>query len=357
VAIPEFELIRRYFSTAWQRTPVPELCLGPGDDAAILQMSPSDQLLVSVDTLNEGVHFLPNSPADRLAQRCLRVNISDLAAMGGEPVGFTLALSLPQVDSEWLGAFSEGLAAAAMAAKCPLIGGDTTQGPLSITIQVLGKVPAGQAIRRDGAQPGDRIYVTGTLGDAAAALPVMKKAQSGESMKDLEHLSGQDIDELLSAFYEPEIRVPAAIKLRCLATAGLDLSDGLISDLQHILTASSQNTSATAGGAGTRLGKESSTLGALIHVSRLPMSSAFKQVCPGRTEQINLAVSGGDDYQLCVTIPADKVEQAESLMAELSVPFTCIGEVIAGEGIVFEEEHGEKLLLTGKGYQHFAENE
>lgn len=353
MVIPEFELIRRYFSTAWQRTPVPELCLGPGDDAAILQMSPADQLLVSVDTLNEGVHFLAESPPDRLAQRCLRVNISDLAAMGGEPVGFTLALSLPRVDGEWLTAFSEGLAAAAMDAKCPLIGGDTTQGPLSITIQVLGKVPAGQAIRRDGARLGDKVYVTGTLGDAAAALSVMKeKALSVEVVKAQGRLSGQDIDALLRAFYEPEMRVQAAIKLRALATAGLDLSDGLISDLQHILTASSESMAVVAG----KVSKEP-VLAALINVSKLPMSPAFKRACPGWVEQINLAVSGGDDYQLCVTIPPDEVQQAESLMAELSVPFTCIGEVIAGEGIVFEDEHGEKLLLTGKGYQHFAENE
>lgn len=342
MAIPEFELIRRYFGHAWQQTPVRELCLGPGDDAAILQMAPDDQLLVSVDTLNEGVHFLPGSPPDRLAQRCLRVNISDLAAMGGEPVGFTLALSLPQVDSEWLAAFSKGLAAAAKAANCPLIGGDTTQGPLSITIQVLGKVPAGQAIRRDGARQGDKIYVTGTLGDAAAALPVMKAmASSAEHVKALEALSGQEIDTLLRAFYEPEMRVQPAIKLRGLATAGLDLSDGLISDLQHILAASRETAKAP--------------IGALIHVSKLPMSSAVERACPDRLEQINLAVSGGDDYQLCVTIPADKMQLAESLMAELSVPFTCIGEIVAGEGITFNDDQGEQVWLTSRGYEHFAD--
>lgn len=334
MAIPEFELIRRYFSSAWQQAPVPELCLGPGDDAAILQMSATDQLLVSVDTLNVGVHFLPDSPPERLAQRCLRVNISDLAAMGGEPVGFTLALSLPDVDSEWLAGFSQGLAAAAREAKCPLIGGDTTHGPLSMTIQVLGKVPAGQAIRRDGAQVGDLIYVTGTLGDAAAALQVM---QAGSAQ-----LSSENVDILLRAFYEPTMRIEAAMQLRGLATAGLDLSDGLISDLRHILTASSA--------------RSRSNLGAEVNVSALPVSSAFKQVFPEFQQQVERAVSGGDDYQLCVTVPAEKARQAESLMADLSVPFSRIGEIVTGEGIQFHNEQNEAVLIHAQGYQHFADS-
>lgn len=341
MAIPEFELIRQYFSDLWQQTPVPELCLGPGDDAAILQLSPGDQLLVSVDTLNADVHFFTGSPADRLAQRCLRVNISDLAAMGGEAIGFTLALSLPQVDSEWLASFSQGLAVAAKAARCPLIGGDTTRGPLSITIQVLGKVPANQAICRDGARQGDLIYVTGTLGDAAAALSVMKTDGTVAGDQQAKHgLSDQQVDELLNAFYEPAIRVEAGRKLRGIASAGLDLSDGLASDLQHILRASSRASKAA--------------LGAMINVSRLPMSSAFQQACGDVAQQRTLAVSGGDDYQLCVTIPADKAHEAELLMKELSVPFTCIGTVIAGEGIQFEDECGTEVVLNAKGYQHFA---
>lgn len=335
MAIPEFELIRRYFSDAWQQAPVPELYLGPGDDAAILQMSPTDQLLVSVDTLNVDVHFLSDSPPERLAQRCLRVNISDLAAMGGEPVGFTLALSLPSVDEQWLAAFSQGLVEAARAAKCPLIGGDTTHGPLSITIQVLGKVPAGQAIQRSGANIGDLIYVTGTLGEAAAALPLMKESGNNQ-------LPNHVVEVLLGAFYEPVMRVPAAVKLRNVASAGLDLSDGLISDLQHILTASSANSR--------------SELGARINVAALPMSSAFKLACPDVQQQVMMAVSGGDDYQLCVTVPEDRATMAESLMSDASVPFTRIGEIVAGQGIQFLNKQGERVLIDAQGYQHFSEN-
>jgi thiamine-monophosphate kinase len=343
VAIPEFELIRQYFSQIWQQAPVPELCLGPGDDAAIMQISPGDQLLVSVDTLNADVHFLADSPAERLAQRCLRVNISDLAAMGGEPIGFTLALSLPKVDAEWVASFSEGLAAAAKAANCPLIGGDTTRGPLSITIQVLGKVPSGQAIRRDGARTGDLIYVTGSLGDAAAALLVMQSDNTDagvESEQGTGALADDTVASLLQAFYEPAMRISAGMALRGVASAGLDLSDGLVSDLQHVLSASSASSG--------------ESLGAQINVSRLPLSSAFRQACPSKMQQRLLAVSGGDDYQLCVTVPAEKTQLAERLMRDLSVPFACIGRVIIGDGIQFEDEQGEAVLLNARGYQHFA---
>jgi len=331
VAPGEFELIRRHFAAPELAFAHADVVLGAGDDAAILSLQPGFQLVMSIDTLNESVHFPVGADPFLLAQRCLLVNLSDLAAMGAEPVAFTLAISLPSADSSWLAAFSNGLARTAQAYKCPLIGGDTTRGPLSITIQVHGKVPAGKALLRSGAALGDAIYVTGELGDGAAALWWLLD----DVRLDRTVLDASDMNALQQAFYQPDARIDAGIALRGLASAALDISDGLASDLQHILEASARP-----------------SLGALIQADALPLSGTFRRCIP-ETEQVALALSGGDDYELCVTVPATGENAAIAALKGLGVRFTRIGYIDNGEGIRLQSSSGHQHPLSLKGYNHF----
>lgn len=330
----EFELIRRYFAAPELAFAHADVVLGAGDDAAILTVPPGFQLVMSIDTLNESIHFPINADPFLLAQRCLRVNLSDLAAMGAEPVAFTLAISLPSADESWLAAFSRGLAKTAQSFQCPLIGGDTTRGPLSITIQVHGKVPAGKALLRSGASIGDAIYVTGELGDAAAALWWLLD----DARLDRSALDTPAIDALQQAFYQPDARIDAGMALRGLASAALDISDGLASDLQHILEASA-----------------CPALGALIETDALPLSETFRRCIPA-TEQLALALSGGDDYELCVVVPVANEIAATAAMKGLGVRFTRIGCIDDGEGIRIQATSGQQHPLSLKGYNHFSES-
>jgi thiamine-monophosphate kinase len=329
VALTEFDIIRQFFMSDCFAADHPHLVKGPGDDAAILSLPDDHDLLVSVDTLNESVHFLPEAEPSLLAARCLAVNVSDLAAMGASPLGFTLALSLPQVNNSWLQAFSEGLAQAARDADCPLIGGDTTRGPLSITIQVHGMVPKGQALLRSGASAGDAVYVTGTLGDAAAALWWMQ----GDPRFSAKELSSSEEQYLLEAFYRPASRIPVGKALRGIASAALDLSDGLASDLQHIL-------------------KASCVSGARIEARQLPVSDVLKQRV-SRSDQIELAMGGGDDYELCVCIPPARITEAEMAVAALQVPFTRIGQLSNDPEMMVIASDGSTMDLKATGYHHF----
>lgn len=334
MALGEFELIRRYFAAPELAFAHADVVAGVGDDGAILTLPPGFQLVMSIDTLNESIHFPANADPFLLAQRCLLVNLSDLAAMGAQPVAFTLAISLPSANETWLAAFSRGLAKIAQAHRCPLIGGDTTRGPLSITIQAHGKVPAGNALLRSGASAGDVVYVTGDLGDAAAALWwLLDDARLNRSA-----LDARDIDALQQAFYQPDARINVGIALRGLASAALDISDGLASDLQHILAASAYP-----------------ALGAVIEADALPLSDTFRRCIPV-TEQAALALSGGDDYELCVTVPVAKENAAIAALKGLGVRFTRIGYIDEGEGIRIQTSSGQQHPLSQTGYNHFSDS-
>lgn len=328
MAQAEFELIREYFQRQGLAFPVPGLVSGIGDDCALLEPGPGQQLTVSMDMLQEGVHFPLHCEPGLLAQRALLVNLSDLAAAGAQPLCFTLALSLPapRTDRDWLERFSQGLAEVASANGCALAGGDMSRGPLGLCIQVHGLVEQGGMLRRDGARPGDSIYVSGTLGDAAAALPLV--LGQGEEMPDAVHR-----DALLQAYYRPESRIKAGMALRGLASSAIDLSDGLASDLGHILRASG--------------------VGARVELPSLPLSLAFRAAVPP-SRQTALAVSGGDDYELCFTVPRARCADVEQALAALDVPLARIGEIVPGGGLEWLDGQGQAVALRVSAYQHFA---
>lgn len=330
----EFDLIRRHFAQPALSFKKASVLLGPGDDAAILSIPAGKQLVVSMDTLNETVHFPADADPFLLAQRCLLVNLSDLAAMGAEPLAFTLAISLPEADEVWLEAFSRGLAVAANAYQCPLIGGDTTRGPLSVCIQVHGLVPGGEALLRSGAKAGDAIYVTGELGDAAAALWWLM-SDPRLNQRALNRTAEQLLNQ---AFYQPDARINAGVALRKVASAVLDISDGLASDIQHILQASSSG---------------DVSLGAELDSRLLPLSQVFQNTVPAN-EQVRLALSGGDDYELCVCVPASHQDEARAAMALLGIPFTRVGRITQEPGVQLIAADGSSHALEWQGYNHFV---
>ncbi|MCF6361781.1 MAG: thiamine-phosphate kinase [Gammaproteobacteria bacterium] len=317
----EFDLIRRYFAERGvRRDDVP---LGIGDDAALLTPPPSQLLAVTVDTLHSGVHFDAGIPAADLGYKALAVNLSDLAAMGAEPAWATLALSLPQVDEAWLTAFAEGFFALAERHGVQLVGGDTTRGPLSVTVQVQGFVPQEKALTRRGARPGDHVFVTGSLGDAGAGLAI----EQGRL-----EFTGPPADFLLARLHRPTPRVGAGLGLRGLATAAIDISDGLAQDLGHILTASG--------------------VGAVLDIDHLPLSDAL--LASGIDRAWRLAVSAGDDYELCFTVPADA---GLSVSDGLGCPVTRIGRITAEPGQRWQDAAGVPCEPPPRGWDHFAQGE
>ena len=310
----EFSLIRSYFSGL---TPAQsDVVLGIGDDCALLDVPAGCELAITTDTLVSGRHFPEfTTPAD-IGWKSLAVNLSDLAAMGAQARWFTLALTLPIADAQWLEAFSSGLQELALSSGVALIGGDTTRGPLSITITALGTVPKGQALKRSGARAGDAICVTGTLGDAALAL---------------HRISEPDLTPyLLARLHRPSPRLSAGLALRGVANAAIDLSDGLAGDLAHILRASG--------------------VGAVIAADRLPCSLDFKAQVPNDL-RLGLQAQGGDDYELCICIPPEHVDLAA---ARLDVPLTVIGHVTAEPGLNFVAADGANIPLSSQGYLHFS---
>lgn len=329
MASDEFDIIRRHFNREGLAFPRRGVALGIGDDCALVTLQPEQQLAMSMDILQEGVHFLPDSDPWLLAQRALLVNLSDLAAMGAKPLCFTLGLSLPNRDENWLQRFSAGLAEVALAHDCPLIGGDLTatllpRGAMTICVQVHGEVPEGRAVRRSGAGVGDLVYVTGTVGDAAAGLALLQGRSSASA-------SEEQRAELVQAFHQPESRVATGIALRDIATAAIDLSDGLASDLPHILRASG--------------------LGAIIATEKLPLSAAFCAMIP-EGERLALALGGGDDYELCFTLPPAAVKEMETRLSTLGVTATCIGHTEFTPGLRWQRNN-KLLTLTIEGYNHF----
>ena len=325
MAVSEFELIARYFSDIGDVNPSPNnpVVLAGGDDCALLEVPSNHQLALSIDTLNSGVHFPDDAHPTDIARRSLAVAVSDLAAMGAKPVAFTLSLCLPVVVERWLQDFSAGLKASAQDYGMTLIGGDTTKGPLSLAIQVHGVVPEHQAIRRSGAEIGDCIFVTGTLGDAAAALALIQ---------DNLRVSAEQQAFLLSRFYQPQARVQVGESLRGTASSAIDVSDGLLADLGHILKASG--------------------VGAELYCADLPLSPVVQAVCDQQTAQ-RYALSGGDDYELCFTVSPDRREQIIELSEMLDLPMTEIGRIVMGENIQCLDHKGQPIAMTSTGYQHF----
>jgi thiamine-monophosphate kinase len=319
--LSEFSLIKQYFENSTVERD--DVLLGIGDDCAIVQNKTHQQIAISVDTLVEGIHFLPNTDPESLGHKSLAVSLSDLAAMGATPAWFTLALTLPKVNADWLAGFAKGLANLATAHNIALIGGDTTRGPLSITIQVHGHVDAEQALRRDGAKVGDSIYVSGTLGDAGASLKLKQsqlKNQPG---------TATDVIFLQQRLEKPTPRVALGQSLLGRANAAIDISDGLVADLKHIL--------------------EKSNVGAQINLDALPVSAELMRVV-GREEAEKLALYSGDDYELCFTVSPEKDSE---LVNKIKDTYTKIGTITDSNNILFIKS-GQKLELTGAGYEHFS---
>jgi thiamine-monophosphate kinase len=323
----EFDLIA---AIAARASGAPGVVLGIGDDAALLQPPPGQQLVVTADTLNAGVHFPPRTlPAD-IGWKALAVNLSDLAAMGARPAWCTLSLSLPGHDPRWVDGFLDGFLALANAHGIALVGGDTTQGPLSIAVTAMGLVEAGTALRRDQARVGDEVWVTGSLGDAAAAL-----ALGGHMPMPAGASPAQDaaaIARLQSRLDRPTPRVAAGRALRGLAHACADVSDGLVADLGHICTRSG--------------------VGARIELDALPASSALQRVFAGHSAIFQ--ASGGDDYELCFTAPAAAGAAIAELAAGLELACTRIGVIEAGSKVRVLDPAGQPWSPARAGWVHFS---
>lgn len=320
----EFELIRSFFQRPVRRSP-----LGVGDDCALLAPAPGMQLAVSTDMLVEGRHFLADVNPLLLGHKALAVNLSDLAASGAKPLAFTLALSMPRADANWCQAFAEGLFALADQHECELIGGDTTQGPLNICITVFGEVPAGQALLRRGAQPGDDIWVSGSLGDARLALDALLRQHA---------LPPAVLSQARQRLEQPTPRVALGMALRGIASSCLDISDGLLGDLGHILEAS---------GVGARI--DANITRNLLQARRHPMMAAL---AISRIDACTLA--GGDDYELCFTAPSSAQAAVRDAAAQAGVPVTCIGRIEAERGVRVMAPGGQQLPLRFSSFDHFA---
>ncbi|VAX10715.1 Thiamine-monophosphate kinase [hydrothermal vent metagenome] len=318
--LSEFELIQQFFSQSGAKRS--DVRLGVGDDCALLAVPAGKELVVSIDTLVEGIHFYPNVDPESLGHKALAVNLSDLAAMGAEPAWVTLALTLPTADSDWLEAFSRGFAKLAMAHRVQLVGGDTTRGPLNISVQAHGFVDAGCALRRAGAQAGNLIYVTGTLGDAGLALRVAEGLS----------LPAGSLPYLQSRLERPTPRLAEGMALVGLANAAIDISDGLIADLGHIC--------------------KQSALGACLDMPSLPCSTSVQEYLDERGDW-SLLLSSGDDYELCFTVPPVHRDKVEALGEELTSGLTCIGIMESKLGIRCLGVNGQELKNITQGYDHF----
>lgn len=310
---PEFDVIQRFFN--WECSN--RLDLGVGDDCAILNLEPSQRLCFSMDTLVEGVHFLPGAAASMVASRALCTALSDLAAMGARPHHFTLSLTLPSLDLEWLALFSKTLRRIADTFDLVLAGGDTTRGPLAVCIQVHGLLPSNEALLRSGAKVGDRLFVSGCLGDAAGGLACLQeKAEWNEY--------------LVGRFEEPLPKISLGEYLRPVATSAIDISDGLLADLEHLACASQ--------------------CAVALDATRVPISKQLQQAFPNQAQQF--ALSGGDDYELAFTLPKDVDSE---FLAGLEA-FSCVevGDIHEGAGV---SVIGLNEKITASGYDHFAEKE
>lgn len=321
MALSEFDLIRNYFSKVGSVRD--DVSLGIGDDCALLQVPQGFELAVSIDTLVEGVHFFPGADPESLGYKSLAVNLSDLAAMGAKPAWATLALTLPKAVPLWLEAFSRGFAGLANHYGVQLIGGDTTRGPLNISVQVHGFVEPDKALRRDAASPGDLIYVTGNLGDAGLALLV----EQGDCLPD-----GLGRDQI-NRLHRPEPRLAAGMILAGIARGGIDISDGLLSDLGHIC--------------------EASGVGATVELEKIPVSPAVRSYLE-KSNDWSLPLAAGDDYELCVTVPSLHRSKIEAVASRLDVDLTLIGTIVQGDVVRCLKAGGEELIMGSRGFEHFT---
>lgn len=319
----EFELIRNYFAAASCAQPGEGVALGIGDDCALLTVPAGEQLAVSTDTLVAGVHFPAVCDPFLLGQRALAVSASDLAAMGATPLAFTLALTLPDVEAHWLEAFARGLNHMAEGCALRLIGGDTTRGPLSLTLTVFGRVPAGQALTRSGAQVGDLLCVGGALGEGAGALPLVLNQRTAEA---------SIADALLARYWSPQPQLALGQALRGRATSALDISDGLLADCGHIALAS-----------GVRL---------VIERDAVPLSAPLLAFFGLEAAQ-QAALTGGDDYVLAFTLPASEM----SYLLTAGFPVQVVGRVEAGQGVALVDADGQDITPSTRGYQHFRDTQ
>ncbi|WP_018878591.1 thiamine-phosphate kinase [Thioalkalivibrio sp. ALE28] len=324
----EFDLIQRYFGApSAARAPADGVRLGIGDDAAVLGVRGGHELVATVDTLVEGTHFFPDHPPASLGHKALASNLSDLAAMGAEPLGALLSLTLPRVDHDWLEGFSQGFLALAEEAGIPLVGGDTNRGPLAISVTVLGEVPAGQALRRQGARPGDRLVVSGALGGAGFGL-------SHETRRRTAGTAAVHAEEpACERLFWPRARLGLGRALRNRARAAIDISDGLLADLGHLCAASS--------------------CGARIDWPAVPRDSLLAQIPDAQAR--DYALGGGEDYELLFALPAG--ESLDLLAFSVDTPLTVIGECTAGHEVVVEDADGRRLDVTRAGHDHFADTE
>lgn len=316
-SLGEFDLIGKYFTR-----PVHRVALGVGDDCALLQPAPGMQLAVSSDMLVEGRHFLSTVAPERLGHKALAVNLSDLAACGAKPLAFTLALSMPRVDEGFLEGFSRGLLALADAHACELAGGDTTQGPLNLCITVFGEVPPGQALLRSGARPGDDLYVSGQVGDARLAL---------EAFRGTLALGGDRFEQVRVAMEQPQPRVALGLALRGIASSAIDVSDGLLGDLGHIL--------------------KRSQVGACVEVDLLPRSAVL--AAQPLAQQRECTLAGGDDYELVFTAPASKADAVHAAAHAAATRVTRIGRIDDSGQLTLVDAHGRTVPNRFGSFDHF----
>jgi len=318
----EFDLIKRYFSV--NNVSRGDVILGIGDDGAVLQVPRGKELVVAIDNLVAGIHFVDDTDPASIGYKAMAVNLSDMAAMGAEPAWATLSLTLPEVDHAWLKAFSRGLFELAKQYNVQLVGGDTCRGPLAVTIQLHGFVNTGEFLRRDGARPGDLIYVTGVLGDAGLAMSI----KNGKY-----RIPQQGYEYLIQRLDRPSPRVKEGLCLHGVAHAAIDISDGLVSDLSHILKASQ--------------------VGATLYVDHIPVSPVFESYREhiDKNSWVNMATSSGDDYELCFTIDPHYKDLLEERLS--NTQYTYIGTINPLSGLHCTFENGEEFFPASGGYEHF----
>ncbi|MDO9206225.1 thiamine-phosphate kinase [Methylotenera sp.] len=314
----EFDLIHQYFTRPTRHTN-----LSVGDDAALISITKGMELAISADMLVAGTHFFADCDPYQLGWKSLAVNVSDMAAMGANPKWATLAIALPEVNQPWLAEFSKGFFACADDFNVDLIGGDTTRGPLTISVQIMGEVPAGKAIKRSGAKVNDEIWVSGTLGDAAMALAVMQQRFN---------LARSDLNQIENALHTPQPRVALGQALHGVANSAIDISDGLLADLGHILKASK--------------------LGAIIRLDQVPISDTVHKNL--HLKQVkNMVLAGGDDYELCFTAPSNQHAEIANLSKTLNLALSHIGQITANTDLIVRGLDNEILDIKETGFDHF----
>jgi thiamine-monophosphate kinase len=316
---PEFDVIARYFTR-----PAKNAVLGVGDDCALVQLSRGMELAVSVDTMVSGTHFFPDVDPETLGHKALAVNLSDMAAMGAMPYWAMLALTLPKVDHDWLAAFAKGFFDLADEFEVSLVGGDTTRGPLTLTVTIMGEVPVGAALRRSGAKAGNDIWVSGRIGDAALAV-----AHRHGKLQ----LDDEDYRQAVMRLYEPTPRVTLGQALRGLATSAIDVSDGLLADLSHICKLSG--------------------VGATVELAAIPLSPIGAKHVASEAG-LRAVVAGGDDYEICFTAHPNSRESLQDLARMLDVPLARIGQVRRGKGVSLVGSEGKPVKIDVRGYDHFS---